>query len=306
MNHKVLCVDDEEKILQSLKRVFRSSDYDMFYFQSGKEGIEFLRENTVSVIVSDMKMPVMNGVEFLEEAMQICPDPIRIILSGYSEADQIMEAINKGNIWRFIPKPWNNDDIRVTIKNAVDLYQKNREKDELTERLKQKTAELDILNKELERRVKERTWRLKERTRLLNMMLEDVDAAAILTEICSSISKILVGADIYVYSSIHNKNFSSKNDEPATLPDDISSIKEEVMKTGKNISKGDLSGIRLRKSEKELGILLIKTKEFNELIDIEEQIAGFTSLLDIVLFQSNLLTSAPVLLENIDKIIGSI
>ena len=188
----------------------------------------------------------------------------------------------------------------------MDLYQKNREKDELTERLKQKTAELDILNKELECRVKERTWRLKERTRLLNMMLEDVDAAAILTEICSSISKILDGADIYVYSYIHDKNFSSMNDEPVTLSDDISSIKEEMMKTGKNISKGDLSGIRLRKSEKDLGILLIKTKEINESIDIEEQIAGFTSLLDIVLFQSNLLTSTPVLLENIDKIIGSI
>ncbi len=306
MCQKILFVDDEEKILLSLKRLFRTSEYKIHFVTSGKEGLEFLRKESVSVIVSDMKMPEMNGVEFLVEAMKICPDAVRIILSGYAESGKIMDAVNNGHIWRFIPKPWNNDELRISIKNAQDLYKREKERIDLTERLKEKTIELDSLNKLLEKKVEERTWHLNERTRLLNLLLEDADIKIIIRDCCSDISKLLDNTPVYVKSLFHEGFFVSGRKLIQDVPSEVYNIEKKSLNEPGVISAGDYTAFELKKADTRLGTLVIKKNKFVVSENLEEKIAGYTSLIDIALFQFKSLEAAPELIKNIDKIMGSI
>ena len=303
MKYKVLFVDDEEKILFSLKRLFRNSDFETYYATSGQEGLELLRKKQVSVIVSDMKMPGMNGVEFLIEAMEIAPDAVRIILSGYAESGRIMDAVNNGHIWRFIPKPWNNDEIKISIINAIDLYKREKERKELTESLKQKTVELDILNKHLEEKVQERTWQLNERTTLLNLMLEDEDIEIIIKQSCKAVSRLLGGCTVYIKSMFHDELFCSGDQADGNISDRINNLVKKSLDSEVVISDGTNLAVPLRRTDSRLGSLIVEKSTDN---NIEERVAGFTSLLNMALNQYKSFESAPELLENIDKIIGSI
>lgn len=155
----ILCVDDEENVLKSLKRIFMDEeDYTIFTAICGQDGLDILEETPdIQIIVADYRMPGMNGVEFLQKVYEKWPDTIRIVLSGYAETASIVDAINKGHIYKFIPKPWNDDELRVTISNAIErylLYEKNKR---LTKELGEKNAELQGFNESLEALVRERT-----------------------------------------------------------------------------------------------------------------------------------------------------
>ena len=109
--HVIMLVDDEQSILKALKRLFRSKGYPrVLTADSGPEGLEKLKETKgqVSLIISDQRMPEMTGAQFLAQAKELFPDAIRIILTGYTEVDSITEAINKGHIYKFFLKPWND------------------------------------------------------------------------------------------------------------------------------------------------------------------------------------------------------
>ena len=103
--HKILIVDDEENVLISLKRIFRKENYEIYTANSGFQGIELLEKHDFSLILSDFKMPELNGIEFLKLASEKSPDTIRIILTGYADVDVVISAINEGNIYKFIEKP---------------------------------------------------------------------------------------------------------------------------------------------------------------------------------------------------------
>ena len=305
MKHRILFIDDEDNILFSLKRLFRSSPFDVHYFSSGAEALDFLSENKVSVIVSDMKMPVLSGIEFLEKAKAVDPDAVRIILSGYAEADRIMEAINKGNIWRFIAKPWNNDDLKVTIKNAADLYQQKIERKELVEALQVKTVQLDEMNRLLEKKVEERTWRLNERTRILNMLLDDEDPDMIIGEVCRIVSRLSGGTDVWVRADFNGRFYSSSDDPDAAVPAHLAEAEKEARKNSATFKSEHTSVIVLNKGDLMLGTMMFECG-LDAGADVCEQVSGFTSLLDIALFQYQSLSSAPDLIENVDKLLGSI
>lgn len=160
---RILFVDDERNVLRSLERTFLDDDYEIVTAGSGDEGLEILAAegDTFQVIVSDYRMPVMNGVEFLKVVYERWPDTVRIVLSGYADAGAIVAAINEGHIYKFIPKPWNDEELKVTIQNCLERYfllKKNRELlDELAhanqvleEKVKQRTEDLELRNKALE------------------------------------------------------------------------------------------------------------------------------------------------------------
>ena len=139
---KILCVDDEPNVLNALKRLFLDENYTILTAPSGQEGISILEQEHVQIVISDYRMPNMNGVEFLRKVYERWPDTVRIVLSGYADASAIVAAINEGRIYKFVPKPWNDDDLLVTIRNSVErhtLYTLNR----------QMSAELMIKNHEL-------------------------------------------------------------------------------------------------------------------------------------------------------------
>lgn len=155
---KILFVDDELNVLKSLQRLFMDEEYELFTASSGAEGLDILREEQgVQVVVSDYRMPEMNGVDFLKEVYGQWPNTVRIVLSGYADTGSIVGAINEGQIYRFIPKPWNDDELKVHIAKAFEMYFLRRKNRRLTEELQESNEELKLINENLEKRVRERT-----------------------------------------------------------------------------------------------------------------------------------------------------
>ncbi|WP_232526023.1 HD domain-containing phosphohydrolase [Sulfuriferula nivalis] len=150
-------MDDEANILSALKRLFRPFGYRIFTAESGAAGLEVMAHESVDLVVSDMRMPEMNGAQFLEKTRENWPDTVRILLTGYAEIGATIDAINKGRIYRYISKPWEDNDIILTVKQALDTKLLEREKNRLEALIRAQNEELKNLNATLEERVKART-----------------------------------------------------------------------------------------------------------------------------------------------------
>lgn len=127
--YSILLVDDEPNILSALRRVFRRENYLIATAMSGQEALQLLKESDYQLIISDFKMPQMNGAELLRRVKDLHPNTLRIMLTGHADTDAVMGAINEGAVYKFIIKPWNDDDLRVTVGLALeqyDLIEKNR------------------------------------------------------------------------------------------------------------------------------------------------------------------------------------
>jgi diguanylate cyclase (GGDEF)-like protein len=137
---KILCVDDEESVVNSLRRVLRSSHYEVIGFTSAPEALKYLESNEVDLIVSDMRMPEMRGDEFLAKTMSITPNTVRILLTGYSDFDMTVSAINEGRIHRYMSKPWDNSELLAIINEELVQKQRDDEKRNYDELVKSLTA----------------------------------------------------------------------------------------------------------------------------------------------------------------------
>lgn len=120
-DYKILYVDDEEYNLISFNATFRK-EYGIFTATSGAKGLDIMRENPIHLVISDQRMPEMTGVEFLEKVRNEYPETIRMIITGYSDIDAVIGAINRGGVYRYITKPWDERDMRITINNALQLF----------------------------------------------------------------------------------------------------------------------------------------------------------------------------------------
>ncbi len=156
---KLLLLDDEVEILNALKRVLRKQ-YEIFSFAQPAQAIAALSENDFAIIISDMKMPIMDGATFLAKAREISPQSIRILLTGYSDMDSTARAINEGNIFSYVSKPWNNDDLKQLLDNATEHYLLKKENQALTEKLTLANEQLTEFNANLELKVKQRSQAL--------------------------------------------------------------------------------------------------------------------------------------------------
>jgi len=154
---KILFVDDEENVLRALKRLFIDDNYTILTSRSGEHGLEILKQEEPQIIISDYRMPGMNGIDFLRKAYIRKPDAVRIVLSGYADTAVVVQAINEGQIYKLIPKPWNDDELKIAISNAVDRYLLYRRNVELTDELMEKNDELTRLNEELKSLLKEKS-----------------------------------------------------------------------------------------------------------------------------------------------------
>lgn len=164
----LLIVDDESNVLKSLKRLLFDTDYRVLTAESGDEGLKmFENESSIQLVISDYRMPEMNGVEFLKRVKELYPDTIRIILSGYADVIAIVEAINDGEVYKFISKPWNDQDLLTTVMRAFEQYNLVQENRHLNEELLKRNKELEEAAQELERKVQERTKDLGMKNRAL-------------------------------------------------------------------------------------------------------------------------------------------
>jgi response regulator RpfG family c-di-GMP phosphodiesterase len=155
--HTILCLDDERNILQSLKRLLRREGYNLLLATSGEEAFKLLEENNVHLIISDQRMPQMSGTEFLAKVKDKYPDVLRVILTGYTDVDSITESINKGHIYKFFLKPWNDHNLKLEIRQALEQYDLVKANRHLDETVVRQNQELQQINERLEDIVEERT-----------------------------------------------------------------------------------------------------------------------------------------------------
>jgi DNA-binding NtrC family response regulator len=142
----VLYIDDEVNNLNSFKAAFRR-DFEIFTASSAREGRKILDTQEIGVIITDQRMPGMTGIEFLESILPVYPDTIRILLTGFSDINAVMDAINRGQVYKYLVKPWQNDELKMYIENALEIYNLRKENKELARKLNAAYAELDAFGK---------------------------------------------------------------------------------------------------------------------------------------------------------------
>jgi response regulator RpfG family c-di-GMP phosphodiesterase len=165
----LLLVDDEPSILSALRRLFRPHGFRVLIAEGGAQALDMARSESLDLVISDMRMPGMDGAQFLEKLRQVQPEAIRILLTGYADIGSTIAAINAGQIHRYIAKPWNDNDILLVVREALQrraLEQQNRQLSELALR---QNEELRQLNTSLEDRVRQRTAEIGQVNDMLNV-----------------------------------------------------------------------------------------------------------------------------------------
>lgn len=143
MTYKILIVDDEPANLRALERLFRK-DYEVLTATSGAQALELLRQHDVALLITDQRMPGMTGIELLKKSVPLRPRMARIVLTGYTDVDALVEAINCGQVYRYVTKPWNNEELRLTVKRALEHFKASK-----------MTFELALANERLVTRIRE-------------------------------------------------------------------------------------------------------------------------------------------------------
>lgn len=140
----ILFIDDEEGNLVSFRAQFRR-DYNLFLAISTEEAWPILEQHSIQIVISDQRMPTMTGIEFFEAMLTKYPDPIRILITGYTDLTAVIDAINRGHVYRYLTKPWREDDIRDSIEKSFEVYKLREENKELTEKLIEMNQKLEFL-----------------------------------------------------------------------------------------------------------------------------------------------------------------
>jgi DNA-binding NtrC family response regulator len=130
MSYKIIVVDDEPSNLRVLERLFRN-DYEVITAESGEEALRLLSEHDAALVITDQRMPNMTGVELLKRTADIRPHMVRIILTGYTDIETLVEAINSGLVYKYVTKPWNNEELCLTVTRALEHYETNKGRHEL-------------------------------------------------------------------------------------------------------------------------------------------------------------------------------
>jgi len=180
----VLVVDDEEMILKSLRRLLSDLDVRVLTADGGEPALELLRQNDVALIISDQRMPGMDGVEFLRQSREIAPEAVRILLTGYADVNASIGAINSGEVKYYLSKPWDDDQFLSRVKESLEMYWVRIENRRLHELTARQNAELKDLNATLEQRVLEQTAEIQMQHRELRQsFMETIKAFSTFVEL---------------------------------------------------------------------------------------------------------------------------
>ncbi len=148
MDNSILIVDDDPNVLSALKRTLTEEDsYRIYTAESGVEGLAVLKDNGIKLVISDEKMPGMAGTEFLSAAKTLFPDTVRIMLTGHASIEAAMNAINNGEIYRFFAKPWDDIELKISIRLAIEKYDLESENRRLLKTVRRQASELKELEK---------------------------------------------------------------------------------------------------------------------------------------------------------------
>ena len=172
---QILIVDDEENILRSLKRLLMNEEFEVLTAISGEEALKVLSLNPdIALIVSDQRMPGLSGVEFLEQSKKPAPDATRIILTGYADVNAAIDGINRGGAYRYITKPWNDEELLRIVNEAVLKFVLIKDNQRLTRTVKKQNEELREWNSRLETLVQEQTLEIRKQNEELRGLNESL------------------------------------------------------------------------------------------------------------------------------------
>ena len=196
--HTILFVDDEKNVLNALKRLLRKEEYRILTALSGKDALKLMEKESVSTVVSDHRMPEMSGIDFLARVKMDYPDVIRIILTGYTEVNAITESVNQGHIYKFFLKPWDDNHLKLELRQALEQYWLIKSNKSLHEKVFEKNKELEEINENLEFLVKERTVDLEVQNQALEL------SRAILDDLPIPVIGVSVeGMIVFINSKVH-------------------------------------------------------------------------------------------------------
>ncbi|MDY6973617.1 MAG: response regulator, partial [Thermodesulfobacteriota bacterium] len=164
-NRNLLIVDDEPNIISSMKRMLRYEGYTVYSAQSGPAGLDLLKEHDIGVVVSDFRMPNMDGVKFLESVKKNEPDVVRILLTAYGSLENAVAAINRSQIFGYLTKPWSPEALKGTVASAFEHYNMALENKRLLKLTRKQNKQLKLMNENLEDLVRKRTLQLEEAVR---------------------------------------------------------------------------------------------------------------------------------------------
>lgn len=140
----ILYVDDEVENLSAFKAAFRR-DFNVFVAESAEKGFDVLESQDIHVLLTDQRMPEITGIDFLKSVIEKHPKPIRMLITGYTDVEVIKEAINEGHVYKYIDKPWNNDQLKNSIDKALEVYLLREENQQLTKDLKRVNSQLEFM-----------------------------------------------------------------------------------------------------------------------------------------------------------------
>jgi DNA-binding NtrC family response regulator len=147
MSHKILIVDDESANLRALERIFRNG-HSVLTARSGAEALAILEQHDVALLISDQRMPGMTGIELVQKTVQLRPHMVRILLTGYTDVGTLIEAINCGHVYKYVTKPWNNDELLLTVSRALEYFEATKSRHNLemmNRRLRARLSEISQL-----------------------------------------------------------------------------------------------------------------------------------------------------------------
>ncbi|MGC5699090.1 response regulator [Pseudomonas sp. NFXW11] len=192
----LLLVDDEASILSSLRRLLRSEPYEVLLAESGARALEILAERPVDLVLSDARMPGMDGAALLARVRQLYPATRRILLTGYADLDTIVKAVNDGQIHQYLSKPWNDEELLLILRQALALQQAERELKRLQQRVLEHNSELKASNANLEKRVAARTAELQQTADMLDLAYEELKHSYVTaTEVFSLLANLRLPAN---------------------------------------------------------------------------------------------------------------
>ncbi|WP_095133516.1 HD domain-containing phosphohydrolase [Pseudomonas sp. Irchel s3h14] len=171
---KVLLVDDEESILNSLRRLLRGQPYELLLASSGAQALEIMEQQSIDLVMTDARMPNMDGATLLARIHQLYPTTTRILLTGYADMPTIIKAINEGKIHRYISKPWNDEEMLLTLRQALAHQYSERERQRLEQLTRLQNDQLKSLNTTLEKHVAARTSELQQTADMLDLAYEEL------------------------------------------------------------------------------------------------------------------------------------
>jgi type II secretory ATPase GspE/PulE/Tfp pilus assembly ATPase PilB-like protein/FixJ family two-component response regulator len=263
--YQILFVDDDNNVLKSMRRIFRQESYIIHTADSGQQALSVMEEQEVQVVITDHRMPGMTGTDLLREVKKRWPATIRIMLTGYADVDAVMGAVNEGAVYKFITKPWNDDDLRLTVSLALEQYDLIKENKSLRKQASQQKKDIKRLSRFVDVHRSQLGQLL---IRQGHIQQDELDKALRIQQSSHKVlPKILVDMGVIDEATIikaiqGSQNINRVNPEEFNVPDGLSAlIPREIC--DKNIL------VPLKKTDNSLIMAMADPTDFNKLDDLK-------------------------------------